>query len=172
MVHWYHWLAFVGAVAVLLGLDLGVFHRRAHRVQLAEALAWTGVWFALAIAFCAVVALWLGGRAAGEFAAGYLIEWSLSVDNVFVFILLFTHFAVRQAYQHRVLFWGVVGAIVLRLSFILGGAALIERFSWAVPVFGVLLMVAAAPFLKEDRRQGAIEEKAVLRVIRRFLPVT
>src|SRR5213593_849433 len=118
MVEWYHWSAFVAGLGVLLVVDLGVANRRAHRIELREALAWTGVWLLMAVGFAATLFAWLGGHAAGSFMAGYALEWSLSADNVFVFILLFSHFAVPGAYQHRVLFWGVVGAIALRLGFI------------------------------------------------------
>ncbi len=172
MVEWYVWAGFLAFVAFVLSLDLGVFHRRAHRVPYSEALIWTGVWVALAIGFAGMVWAWRGGHTAGEFIAGYLIEWSLSLDNVFVWILIFTHLSVPSRYQHRVLFWGVVGAVILRLGFILGGTALLHRFHWVTYVFGALLLFTAIRFLRERDRQASIEESAMLRLVRRMVPVT
>ena len=171
MVEWYHWAAFLGFLGIVLTLDLLVLHREAHEVPFKEALAWTGAWMALAAAFGAILWLWRGGELAGEYAAGYLIEWSLSVDNVFVFVLIFTHFAVPRAYQHRVLFWGVMGAVALRLSFILGGSALLHRFHWIIYVFGGLLLFTAVRFLAERERERSLEESVMLRLVRRALPM-
>jgi tellurite resistance protein TerC len=172
MVPWYVWIGFIGFVFCVLALDLGLVHRRAHEVRYREALTWTGVWVALAISFAGIVWAWRGGRTAGEFLAGYLIEWSLSLDNVFVWILIFTHFSVPARYQHRVLFWGVIGAVALRLGFILGGAALLHRFHWAIYVFGGLLLATAVRFLRQGDRETSIGESAVLRGVRRVLPMT
>jgi tellurite resistance protein TerC len=172
MVGWYHWVAFLGFLCVVLAADLLVLHRKAHEVPFKEALAWTGAWVALAAAFGVVLWVWRGGELAGEYSAGYLIEWSLSVDNVFVFVLIFTHFAVPKAYQHRVLFWGVLGAIVLRLSFILGGSALLHRFHWIIYVFGGLLVFTAVRFLAERERERSLEESVILRLVRRAVPIT
>lgn len=172
MVQWYHWLAFCAAIASFLALDLGVFNRRAHQVRLREALAWTAVWMSLALAFAGLLWAWMGWHSAGTFLAGYLLEWSLSADNVFVFILLFAHFAVPAAYQHRVLFWGVLGAIVLRLSFILAGSALLERFEWVVYVFGALLLVTAVRFLREGERSRSPADTFVVRLVGRVVPTT
>jgi tellurite resistance protein TerC len=172
MVQWYVWAAFVVVLFGLLSLDLGVFHRDAHRVPFREAAAWTGGWVGLALAFGGVLWAWRGGAVAGQFLAGYLIEWSLSVDNVFVFILIFTHFAVPQAFQHRVLFWGVVGAICLRLLFILAGAALLHRFHWVTYIFGAILFATAYRFLREDGKERSLEESLILRGVRRLLPMT
>ena len=171
MIEWYHWTAFLGGVALLLAADLGVFHRDAHEIPMREALTWTSVWVGIALAFAGLVWLWLGGRAAGEFVAGYLIEWSLSADNVFVFILVFTHFAVPRAYQHRVLFWGVVGAIALRLGFVLAGAALLERFDWLIYVFGAILLLTAIRFLRAESTRP-VKQRLVVRAVRRALPMT
>jgi tellurite resistance protein TerC len=172
MVGWYHWVAFLGFLCVVLAADLLVLHRKAHEVPFKEALAWTGAWVALAAAFGVVLWVWRGGELAGEYSAGYLIEWSLSVDNVFVFVLIFAHFAVPKAYQHRVLFWGVLGAIVLRLSFILGGSALLHRFHWIIYVFGGLLVFTAVRFLAERERERSLEESVILRLVRRAVPIT
>src|ERR671925_760083 len=130
------WVAFNLFVLVMLALDLGVFHRRSHEVKLIEALVWSGVWTALALLFNLGVYYWYGPQPALEFLTGYLIEKALSVDNIFVFLVLFSYFSVPPAYQHRVLFWGVLGAIVLRAIFILVGAALMHAFHWILFVFG------------------------------------
>src|SRR6266540_4583713 len=172
MVDWYIWVGFIGFIALVLLLDLGIFHRQAHRVLFKEALGWTAVWVTLAMVFVLVMWVWQGGQVAGEFIAGYLIEWSLSLDNVFVWILIFTHLSVPSRYQHRVLFWGVVGAVILRLGFILGGTALLHRFHWVTYVFGALLLFTAIRFLRERDRQASIEESAMLRLVRRMVPVT
>jgi tellurite resistance protein TerC len=172
MIEWYHWAAFLGFLCVVLAVDLLVLHRQAHEVPFKEALAWTGAWVAVAAAFGVVLWLWRGGELTAEYTAGYLIEWSLSVDNVFVFVLIFTHFAVPKAYQHRVLFWGVLGAIVLRLSFILGGSALLHRFHWVIYVFGGLLVFTAVRFMAAPERERSLEESAILRLVRRVVPIT
>src|SRR5690348_5421641 len=132
------WGAFGVLVVAFLLLDLFVFHREAHEVSLREAGAWSAVWVALGLGFGAFIWLWRGPEPAGEYLAGYLIEKSLSVDNLFVFALLFSAFAVPAAYQHRVLFWGVVGALVFRAAFIAAGAVLLERFHWTIYLFGGL----------------------------------
>jgi TerC family integral membrane protein len=172
MVEWYVWVGFIAFIALVLLLDLGIFHRQAHRVPFKEAVGWTVVWVTLAMVFVVIMWFWRGSQVAGEFLAGYLIEWSLSLDNVFVWILIFTHFSVPPKYQHRVLFWGIVGAVTLRLGFILGGTALINKFEWAVFVFGVLLLFTAFRFLRETAKEVSIEETAIIRVVRRFLPMT
>ncbi len=181
MVQWYIWVGFVAFVVGVLAVDLGVLHRRAHVVPFREAALWTAVWVAVALGFAGILWAWRGGGVAGEFLAGYLIEWSLSVDNVFVFLLIFAHFAVPHAYRHRVLFWGVLGAICLRLGFILAGTALLERFHWVVFVFGGILLFTAFRFLRERERdlegeggrgRRSLDESLVLRAVRRILPMT
>jgi TerC family integral membrane protein len=172
MIEWYHWVAFLAFLVTVLLLDLLVLHREAHEVPFREALGWTGAWVLMATAFGVLVWVWLGPQPAGEYLAGYLIEWSLSIDNVFVFILIFAHFAVPKPYQHRVLFWGVLGAIVLRLSFILAGSALLHRFHWIIYVFGALLIYTAVRFVTEREKERSLEENVVLRLFRRFVPMT
>ena len=172
MVEWFHWVAFLSFLAIVLFIDLGILNRDAHGIPIKEALLWTGLWVVLAAGFGLLLWTWQGGEAAAQFAAGYLIEWSLSIDNVFVFVLLFTTFAVPAAYQHRVLFWGVLGAIVLRLGFIIGGAALLHRFEWMVFVFGGILLFTAVRFLRENEARVKVEESRLLRVVRRVLPLT
>jgi tellurite resistance protein TerC len=171
MVAWYVWFGFVASLIALLLVDLRL-HGHDREMPLREALLWSGIWIFLALAFGVALAAWKGLEFAGEYAAGYLIEWSLSVDNVFVFVLVFAHFAVAPAHQHRVLFWGVMGAIVMRLTFILGGSALIHRFDWIVYVFGGLLLLTAVRFLMGHDREKSLEENLILRGARRIIPIT
>src|ERR687886_616104 len=135
------WVAFNVFVLVMLAVDLGVVHRRAHEVALKEALIWSGIWIALALLFALGVYTWYGPQPALQFLTGYLIEKSLSVDNIFVFVLLFSAFSVPAAYQHRVLFWGVLGALIMRGILIAVGAVLLEDFHWILYVFGAFLIV-------------------------------
>src|SRR3954451_5468524 len=134
------WIGFAVFVLAMLALDLGVFHRKAHQVTFKEALGWTAVWSALAVLFGAGVWFFAGAGKALEFYTGYLIELSLSADNVFVFVLIFSYFAVPPAYQHKVLFWGVLGALVMRILMIGIGVSLIQRFHWILYVFGAFLV--------------------------------
>ena len=129
----WHWLAFGAFVVVMLTLDLTVFHRHSHETSLREAAVWTVVWCSLALAFNGLIWFWRGQKPAIEFLTGYLIEWSLSMDNVFVFAVIFSFFRVPLKYQYRVLFWGILGAIIMRLTFVLVGAALIKHFDWMMP---------------------------------------
>jgi len=166
------WAAFAVFILLMLALDLGVFHRRAHVVALREALVWSAVWIGLALAFNVGVYLWRGPQTALEFLTGYLIEKSLSVDNIFVFLLLFQYFQVPAEYQHRVLFWGILGALVMRAVFILGGIALIHRFHWVVYVFGAVLIVSGVRMAFQKGKEVHPERNPVLRLLRRFLPVS
>ena len=136
----FHWAAFAVFVVVMLTLDLTVFHKHAHEPSLSESAFWTCFWSALALSFNAIVWWWLGGKAAIEFLTGYLVEWSLSMDNVFVFAVVFAYFGVPLKYQYRVLFWGILGAVLMRLTFVIVGAELVERFSWILWVFGGFLV--------------------------------
>jgi tellurite resistance protein TerC len=134
------WAGFIAFVLAMLALDLGVFNRKAHAITMKEAAIWTAVWISLALVFNVVIYFWRGQVAALEFLTGYLIEKALSVDNLFVFALIFTMFAVPNRYQHRVLFWGVLGALIMRAIFIGAGAALLERFHWMIYVMGAFLV--------------------------------
>jgi tellurite resistance protein TerC len=166
------WVGFNAFVLAMLALDLGVFHRRAHVVTMREAATWSAVWVGLALAFNAGLYLLAGPRPALEFLTGYLIEKSLSVDNIFVFVLLFTYFAVPARYQHRVLFWGILGALAMRGAFIAAGAYLLEQFHWVIYLFGAVLILTGA---KMARRGGAAvdpERNPVTRWARRLLPLT
>ena len=162
---------FVGLIALFLALDLFVFHRHAHAVSMREAAIGTTVWVILGVAFGGLVWAWQGPTAAGEYLAGYLIEKSLSVDNVFVFALLFGYFGVPPAYQHRVLFWGVVGAIVLRAAFIAAGAALLESAAWVIYVFGALLVLTGLKMAFRRHDEVHPEHNPLLRLVQRVVPV-
>ncbi|MDO8519344.1 MAG: TerC family protein [Deltaproteobacteria bacterium] len=166
------WGLFLSFVIVMLALDLGVFHRKAHVVKPREALIWTAVWVSLALLFCAGIYFWKGQDLAMQFLAGYLIEESLSVDNLFVFILIFSYFKVPALYQHKILFWGILGAIVLRAVFILAGITLIQKFHWTVYVLGVLLIITAIKMLFEKDDEIKIERNILLRIFRKFVRCT
>ena len=156
----------------MLVLDLGVFHRRAHGVRFREALGWSAMWIALAGAFAVLVYFWHGRTPSLEFVTGYVIELSLSVDNLFVFLLIFRYFRVPSEQQHKVLFWGILGALVMRAIFILAGVGLIRRFHWIIYVFGALLVYSGIKFLRPENANIHPEKNPVLRVFRRLMPVT
>ena len=156
----------------MLGLDLGVFHRRAHTVKFREALAWSAVWIALAVIFAVVVFFWHGRIPALEFVTGYVIELSLSVDNLFVFLLIFRFFQVPAVHQHKVLFWGILGALIMRAVFIAAGVGLIQRFHWIVYVFGAFLVYSGIKLFFQEEAEIHPEKNPVLRLFRRFVPVT
>jgi tellurite resistance protein TerC len=166
------WLAFNAFVLGMLALDLGVFHRKAHEVSLKEASVWSALWIALALLFNVAIYLWKGKEPALQFLAGYLIEKSLSVDNIFVFVLVFTFFAVPAAYQHRVLFWGILGALVMRGIFIAAGAALLATFHWVIYVFGGFLVVTGIKMALVRGDQIHPDRNPLVRLTRRLLPVT
>jgi len=182
------WIAFIGLVLGFLALDLGVFHRRPHVISIREALAWTVFWVAIAMVFNGFVYFlyqehWLdfgtslrqeldGGEAALKFFTGYLVEKSLSVDNIFVIAMIFAYFGVPLAYQHRVLFWGILGALVMRGAMIGAGTALIARFSWTVYLFGALLLITAAKLLVTRHDNLEPERNLLVRWARRMYPVS
>jgi len=166
------WAGFAAFVVIMLALDLGVFHRRAHTVTLREAGLWTAVWVALALAFDIAVYFWRGREAALRFFTAYLIEQTLSVDNMFVFLLVFDSFGVRPEHQHRVLFWGILGALVMRAGFIAAGVGLLERFHWAVYMFGGLLVFTGGRMAFRRGAQARPEDNPLLRAARRLLPVS
>ncbi len=164
------WVGFTALVLALLALDLGVFHRDAHPVGFREALAWTGVWVGLAAVFNLWLAATYGGERGLEFLAGYLIEKALAVDNIFVFLLIFSAFAVPTAYVHRVLFWGILGALVMRAAFIVAGAALLERFHWVIYVFGAFLVLTGVKLLFQREGELHPERNPIYRAFARWVP--
>jgi tellurite resistance protein TerC len=166
------WVLFNLFVLAMLGLDLGVFHRRAHTVKFREALAWSAMWIALAGIFAVVVYFWHGRTATLEFVTGYVIELSLSVDNLFVFLMIFRYFRVDGRNQHKVLFWGIVGALVMRGIFILLGVGLISRFHWIIYLFGALLVWSGVKLMRQEETEVHPERNPVLRIFQRWMPVT
>jgi tellurite resistance protein TerC len=166
------WVGFIAFVLAMLALDLGVFNRRPHVVHPKEALTWTSVWVGLALLFAAGLAYFETPQTALTFLTGYLIEESLSIDNIFVIVLIFQYFAVPAQYQHRVLFWGILGALVMRGLFIGLGAALLARFEWIIYIFGALLVITGIRMAMKQDEEFNGEQNPVVRFVRRFMPVT
>jgi len=166
------WIFFNIFVLAMLALDLGVFHRKAHVIKIKEALVWSAVWVTLALLFSLGIYFWRGPETALEFLTGYLIEKSLSVDNIFVFLLIFSYFGVPSLHQHKVLFWGILGALIMRAVFIAAGVALIEKFHWIVYVFGAFLILTGIRMALQKDRKINPEKNPVLRLFRRWVPVT
>jgi tellurite resistance protein TerC len=166
------WAGFNVFVIAMLALDLGVFHRKAHAVSLKESLTWTAVWITLALIFNLGVWHYSGSTKALEFFTGYVIEKSLSVDNVFVFALLFSYFAVPQAYQHKVLFWGILGALIMRAIMIAAGAVLITKFSWIIYIFGAFLILTGIKMIVKREEEIHPERNPVVRWFKKLMPVT
>ncbi|MEV4483163.1 TerC family protein [Micromonospora coxensis] len=168
-VPWWAWLALTAAIAAMLAIDL-FLHRDNHVIGFREAAAWSAVWIAAGLAFGVLLWLWQGDEAAGAYYAGYLIEKALSVDNVFVFALVFSYFAVPAAYQHKVLFWGVIGALVFRLVFIFVGAGLLEAFFWTAYLFGAFLVWTGWKMAFRHDAQTHPDRNLVVRLVRRIVP--
>ncbi|HYK51607.1 MAG TPA: TerC family protein [Terriglobales bacterium] len=166
------WILFNVFVVVMLALDLGVFNRRVHTVTFREALAWSAMWVGLAAAFAVIVYFWHGRTESLEFATGYVIELSLSIDNLFVFLVLFRYFRVPSELQHRVLFWGILGALITRGIFIVAGISLIRRFEWLIYVFGALLVFSGIKLLRQGDEEIHPERNPLLKMFRRLVPVT
>jgi tellurite resistance protein TerC len=166
------WAVFNIFVLAMLAVDLGVFHRRAHVVSMREATIWTCVWIGLSLLFNAGIYHFLGSRPALEFLTGYLIEKALSVDNIFVFVIIFSYFRVPPQYQHRVLFWGILGALAMRGTLIGAGAFLVQRFDWIMYVFGAFLLLTAVRMATSDPESIEPEHNPALRLLRRIVPVT
>lgn len=164
------WIGFTLFVLAMLTLDLGVFHRRAHEVRVREAFIWTLVWIALALLFNFGVYVWFGPERGLEFFTGYLIEKALSVDNIFVFLVIFSYFAVPAAFQHRVLFWGILGALVMRAVFIVLGAALLQKFHWIIYIFGAFLVFTGVKLLLQRTSEMHPERNPLFRLFRRLVP--
>jgi len=166
------WGAFLIFIIAMLALDLGVFHRQSHRISLKEALSWCGVWFTLAMMFNGVVWHWLGPDRGLEWTTGYLVEIALSVDNVFVFIVVFSYFKVPPEHQHRVLFWGIVGAAVMRFVFILAGVSLLAKFHWLIYVFGGFLVITGIKLALPHKDDFDPEKNIAVRLLRKVYPVS
>jgi len=166
------WSGFALLIGVMLVLDLGVFNRKSHEISFREAATWTAVWTSLALAFNVWIYVEMGREKALEFLAGYLIEQSLSVDNLFVFIMIFSYFHVGKQHQPKILKWGIFGALVMRAIFILAGISLIERFSWTIYVFGGILIFTGLKMLFGGEEQLEPEKNFIVRLVRRFVPIT
>lgn len=174
-----HWILFNVFVLGMLALDLGVFHKKSHKVEIKEALVWSGVWIGFAFIFALM--LWMGWIYQGDynheevtmkFLTGYLIEKSLSVDNVFVFVLLFGYFNVPSSYQHKVLFWGILGALVMRVIFIFAGVALINKFEWIIYIFGAFLIFTGIKIALQKDKKMEPEKNPVLKLVRKMFRMT
>jgi tellurite resistance protein TerC len=163
------WIGFTAFILAMLALDLGIFHRKAHAVRIREALIWSMVWISLALIFNAVIYFGFGPERALEFLTGYLIEKALSVDNLFVFLVLFSYFAVPAPLQHRVLFWGIVGALIMRAGFIMAGTALIREFSWIIYLFGAFLVFTGFKLLTSREDEIHPERNFVIKYFRRIV---
>lgn len=166
------WIGFLSFIVLLLVLDLLVFHRKPHEVSSGEAFKWVCFWVGLAVAFNIFIYFQFGPRRALEFTTGYLVEEALSIDNVFVFLILFQYFHVPKEHQHRVLFFGILGAIILRGVFILSGAALLNRFHWVIYLFGVFLVYTGIKILIQEEVQVHPERNPVLKLLRKIMPMT
>jgi len=166
------WILFNVFVLVMLALDLGVFNRKAHEISFREAMIWTVVWIILALGFNTILYFWRGTQQAMEFFTGYLVEKALSVDNIFVFIMIFSYFQVPKAYQHKVLFWGILGALVMRALFIFAGVALIEKFHFTIYIFGALLIFTGYKMFGHKKIRIEPDKNPLIRAVKKFLPVT
>lgn len=166
------WITFNAFVLIMLALDLGVFHRKSHEVNIKEALTWTFVWVCLALVFNVIIYFWRGQQQALEFFTGYLVEKALSVDNIFVFIMIFTYFQIPTKYQHKVLFWGIIGALIMRVIFIFAGVALLEKFHFTIYIFGALLIFTGIKMFNHNNSEIDPDKNPVLKLFKRFIPVT
>ncbi len=166
------WISFIVVVLFLLSLDLGVFHRTAHAVKFREALSWSILWILLSLSFGTWVFLHFGKQYGLEFFTGYLIEYALSVDNVFVFILIFSYFGVPAKLHHRVLFWGILGALIMRAIFIVAGAALISAFHWMIYIFGAFLIFTGFKVIRHGDAEVEPDRNPIVRLFQRLVPMS
>jgi len=166
------WILFNAFVFLMLALDLGVFHRKAHEVSVKEALTWTLIWVFLAMVFNTIIYYWRGQQQALEFFTGYLVEKALSIDNIFVFIMIFSYFQIPSKYQHKVLFWGILGALIMRVIFIFAGIALIEKFHFTIYIFGALLIYTGYKMFYHTNATIEPDKNPLIRVFKKFMPVT
>lgn len=168
----YIWLGFLAFIFLILFIDLGVFHKNSHEVKIKEALTWSAVWIALALLFNLGIYYFMGKEKAIEFFTGYVIEKSLSVDNLFVFIMIFTFFQVEAKYQHKILFWGIIGALIMRAIFIFAGVGLINKFHWIMYIFGAFLLFTGVKMLFQKEETIDPDKNIVVRFFKRFFAVT
>ncbi|MDO9137533.1 MAG: TerC family protein [Lutibacter sp.] len=168
----YVWIGFLAFVLLMLALDLGVFHRKSHEVKIKEALIWSAVWISMAMVFNYGIYVYMGEIKAMEFLTGYVIEKSLSIDNLFVFIMIFSYFNVDKKYQHKVLFWGILGALIMRSIFIFAGVALINKFHWIIYIFGAFLIFTGAKMLFQKDEKMDPNKNPLVKLFERFYPVT
>jgi tellurite resistance protein TerC len=166
------WIIFNAFVVIMLALDLGVFHRKSQEVSVKEALIWTFVWISLALIFNVIIYFWRGQQQALEYFTGYLVEKALSVDNIFVFIMIFTYFQVPAKYQHKVLFWGIIGALIMRVIFIFAGVALLEKFHFTIYIFGALLIFTGIKMFNHSNSKIEPDKNPVLKFFKKFIPVS
>jgi len=166
------WVIFNAFVLLMLALDLGVFHKKLHVVSVKEALIWSGVWIFLALCFNGFIYYMFGEIKALEFFTGYVIEKALSVDNIFVFVLIFTYFQIPAIYQHKVLFWGIIGALIMRVIFIFAGVALLEKFHWTIYVFGGILIFTGIKMLLEKDKKIEPDKNPLIKFFKKIMPTT
>ncbi len=166
------WIIFNAFVIIMLALDLGVFHRKSHEVSVKEALIWTFVWIFLALLFNVIIYFWRGQQHALEYFTGYLVEKALSVDNIFVFIMIFTYFQIPSKYQHKILFWGIIGALIMRAIFIFAGVALLEKFHFTIYIFGALLIFTGIKMFNHSNAKIEPDKNPVLILFKKFMPVS
>lgn len=166
------WIFFNVFVLVMLAVDLGIFNRKAHKINIKEAIIWTGVWITLAMCFNWLIYNWKGPVKALEFFTGYIIEKSLSLDNIFVFALIFSYFRIPDLHQHKILFWGIIGALIMRAAFIFAGMALLEKFHWMIYVFGMVLIYTGYKMLRQKHKNIEPDKNFMLKLFRRLVPVT
>jgi len=166
------WIIFNAFVLMMLALDIGVFHRKSHEVSVKEALTWTLVYIFLALIFNVIIYFWRGQQQALEYFTGYLVEKALSVDNIFVFIMIFTYFQIPTKYQHKVLFWGIIGALIMRVIFIFAGVALLERFHFTIYIFGALLIFTGIKMFNHSNSKIDPDKNPIVKFFKNFMPVT
>lgn len=166
------WLLFNAFVLIMLVLDLGVFHRKNHEISLKESLIWTFIWIFLAMIFNIIIFYWKGQQSALEFFTGYLVEKALSVDNIFVFIMVFTYFRIPIKYQHKILFWGIIGALIMRVIFIFAGVALLEKFHFTIYIFGALLVYTGYKMFKHNETKIEPDKNPVIKFFKKFIAIT
>lgn len=166
------WVGFFIFVVFMLIMDLGVFNKKAHEIKTKEALIWSAVWIGLAGVFAGLIAHWFGSEKALQFVTAYVMEKSLSVDNLFVFIMIFSYFKIGKLYQHKILFWGILGALIMRAIFIALGIQIIESFHFVIYIFGAFLILTAIKMLFESKEEIEFERKLIVRMLKRIMPIT